>query len=238
VFLCEGGFYVPWVHFKLKRLCLELFCYLLGQKWAFVRLSRHLPTLSMRFYLFTSFLLLTSSQLLRLHPKLALPFNNLGGRLVQLQLHKLVNYGTANWMNCCTSYSRREREGRQVSWRPSYGSLVSQKAAEELTQLGHYFPIRNKLKKHSSWTAECWETVTQYLFSCIHVTYFAHLHTVCSLASQTLSASGGSGSRDYSTFSHAQASPPDYHKHLNYSTKKNYISPWRLNTNCIKYCPF
>ena len=36
---------------------------------------------------------------LRLRPKLASAFNNSGGRLVQLQLHKLVNYGMANSMN-------------------------------------------------------------------------------------------------------------------------------------------
>ena len=36
------------------------------------------------------------SATLRLHPKLASAFNNLGGRLVQLQLHKLVNYGAGN----------------------------------------------------------------------------------------------------------------------------------------------
>ena len=33
---------------------------------------------------------------LRLHPKFASAFNNSGGRLVQLQLHKIVNYGMAN----------------------------------------------------------------------------------------------------------------------------------------------
>jgi len=33
----------------------------------------------------------------------------------------------------------------------------------------------------------------------MHVTYLAHLLTVCSLASQTLSAIGGSGSRDYAS---------------------------------------
>ena len=33
----------------------------------------------------------------------------------------------------------------------------------------------------------------------MHVTYLAHLLTVCSLASQTLSTSGGSGSRDFAS---------------------------------------
>ena len=71
---------------------------------------------------------------------------------------------------------------------------MSQKTAEEVTQSRHYLAIRNEPKKHSSWTAECWEVVVQCL---MHVTYLAHLLTVCSLASQTLWASGGSGSLDY-----------------------------------------
>ena len=90
-------------------------------------------------------------------PSLHRHFTNLDGRWVQLQLHKVVNYGMANellyklqqeekagiWTNCCTSYSRRRK---QVSGRPSKGSLMSQKAEKELTQSRHYLPIRNEPK--------------------------------------------------------------------------------------------
>ena len=83
-----------------------------------------------------------------------------------------------------------------MSLRPSEGSLVSEKAAEELTQSKDYLPIRNEPQKHSSWTAECWEVVTQYLFSCRLLTL--HIYSRYVVASQILSASGGSGSRVHS----------------------------------------
>ena len=103
-------------------------------------------------------------------------------------------------MNCSTSYSSREREGRLVSWWPSEGSLVSQKAAEELTQLRHYVPSNPK------WTQETFKLDGRMLGSgdsvlvLMHVTFLAHLLTVCSLATQTLSASGGSGSQDHAFY--------------------------------------
>ena len=76
---------------------------------------------------------------------------------------------------------------------------MSQKAAEEQTQSKYYLAIGNEPKKHSSWTAECWEVVTQYLFSCMLLTLHIYSRYVFWLARLCIFTS---------TFSHA--SPPDY----------------------------
>ena len=69
-----------------------------------------------------------------------------------------------------------------------------QKAAEELIQSRNYLAIRNEPKKHSSWTVECREVVTQYLFSCMLLTLHIYSRHVVS-RTRPSRPSGGSGSR-------------------------------------------
>ena len=86
---------------------------------------------------------------------------------------------------------------------------MSQKAAGELTQSRHYRAIRNEPKKHSSWTAECWEVVTQYLFSRMLLTLHIYSRYVVSRARPSRQAEGLARETMH-LFQYILTSSPDY----------------------------